>query len=355
MLNKKQNNLNLKLSDFDYYLPNELIAQKPLENRDESRLLVLNKIFRSIEHRKFSNIIDYLSSDDIIVYNDTKVIPARLIGKKENGSEIELLLIEQLDNNIWLCMVKPGKKAKPGSIIHFENNIMHCEILKSTSEGYREVRFYYEGDWWEILNKIGKTPLPPYIKRSSSELELLDKEKYQTVFAKMKGSSAAPTAGLHFSNELLKAIEKKGVCLTSITLHIGPGTFQPVKVEDISKHKMHPEWFKISEETAYIIKKGKQSGKRIIAVGTTTVRALESTVNESGSINPIESSTRLMIVPGYKFKIIDALITNFHLPKSTLLMLVCAFAGKDLIFNAYQEAIVKKYRFYSYGDAMFIF
>jgi len=347
--------MKLQLSDFDYYLPIELIAQKPLEKRDESRLLVLNKTSGNIEHSKFFNIINYLSSDDIIVYNDTKVIPAKLIGKKENGSEIELLLIEKLNNDTWLCMVKPGKKAKLGTILYFENNVMQGEITKITDEGYREIRFNYQGDWWTILEKIGMTPLPPYIKRDSNKLEPLDRENYQTVYAKIKGSSAAPTAGLHFSNDLLKTIKKKGIRFTSITLHIGPGTFQPVKVEDVSKHTMHPEWFKISDETAQFINNSKRIGKRIIAVGTTTVRALESSIDKKGFIKPTEISTRLMIVPGFKFKVIDALITNFHLPKSTLLMLVCAFAGKEYIFRAYEEAIGKRYRFYSYGDVMFIY
>ncbi len=345
----------MKLSDFDYCLPAELIAQTPLEKREGSKLLVIDRKDGTIQHNNFFHIVDYLSSDDVLVYNDTKVFPARLVGENDKGSKIELLLIEPLNENIWLCMVKPGKKAKSGSVIYFQDNLLQCKIRKSTEEGYREVEFSYEGDLWEIINKIGITPLPPYIKRDSNQLESFDRTHYQTVYAEKRGSSAAPTAGLHFSEELLNTIAQKGVSLASITLHIGPGTFQPVKVEDVTKHKMHPEWFYISQKTANTINEEKKSGKRIIAVGTTTVRALESTSDEDGFIKPLESSTRLMIVPGYKFKVIDALITNFHLPKSTLLMLVCAFAGKDLIFHAYQEAINRKYRFYSYGDAMFIF
>ena len=344
----------MKLSDFDYNLPQELIAQTALKQREQSRLLVVNKSEQSLTHTRFFDIVNYLNQDDLLVYNNTKVIPARLIGNTPSGAKVEFLLVEQLDEKRWLTMVKPGKKARPGANIFFGDGILKAEILGINEEGYREVLFSHDDDWWEILDKIGITPLPPYIKRDDQSKEEYDRMRYQTVYASEKGSSAAPTAGLHFTEKLLQQLKEKGITTTNITLHVGPGTFKPVKENDISKHIMHQEWYHISENNAKLINDAKKSGKRIVAVGTTSVRALESATNDKRMVMPGESSTRLMIVPGYKFKIVDKLITNFHLPKSTLLMLVSAIAGKDLIFKAYKEAVNEKYRFFSYGDAMFI-
>ena len=340
----------MKLDEFDYYLPEELIAQVPIEKRDESRLLVVDKNDKTIEHKVFKNIIDYLEPGDCLVRNNTKVIPARLYGKKETGANVEFVLLNQIEGDIWESIVRPGNKLRPGTKVLFGDGLLEAEILDIMEGGTRKVKFTYQGIFNEILDQIGLMPLPPYIHES-----LKDKDRYQTVYAKFKGSAAAPTAGLHFTPELLKQIEDKGIKIANVTLHVGIGTFRPVKEENIEDHKMHTEHFYIKEEDAQKINEAKQNGKRVIAVGTTSCRVLETIADENtGMVRAQEGDTGIYIYPGYKFKCIDALITNFHLPKSTLLMLVSAFSGREFILKAYEEAVKEKYRFFSFGDAMLI-
>ena len=335
--------------DFDYDLPKELIAQTPLLKRDESKLLVLDKETGSVTHKKFYDIIDYLNPGDALVINDTKVIPARIIGSKaDTGAVIELLLLKDLGDT-WECLAKPQKRLKVGTIITFGNNDLSAEVTEIRDEGITIVKLIYEGILMEILERLGSMPLPPYIHE-----KLKDADRYQTVYAKDYGSAAAPTAGLHFTKELLKRIEDKGIKIVHITLHVGLGTFRPVMVEDVTKHKMHSEHFIVTKEAADILNEIKDSGNRIIAVGTTSVRTLETIMQTNDKFVPMVGDTSIFIYPGYKFKAIDALITNFHLPKSTLVMLVSAFASRDKILNAYKIAIENDYRFFSFGDAMFI-
>lgn len=333
-----------------YDLPEELIAQTPIDKRDESRLLVLNKENGKIEHKVFKNIIEYLKPNDCLVINNTRVIPARLLGKKEHtGGAIEIFLLNDLGNNQWEVLTKPGRKAIPGARFIFGDNDLIAEVVSVKDDGNRIVKLYYEGIFNEVLDKIGVMPLPPYIHE-----KLNDKERYQTVYSKFKGSAAAPTAGLHFTKDLLKQIEEKGINIAEVTLHVGLGTFRPVKEENILEHKMHSEHYQINEEACKKINQSKEKGGRIIAVGTTSCRVLESIATTNGKVEPCEGDTEIFIYPGYKFKILDALITNFHLPESTLIMLVSAFAGYDNVMNAYKTAVNDKYRFFSFGDAMFI-
>lgn len=341
----------MKVSDFNFELPKELIAQHPIEKRDESRLMVLNK--DKIEHRVFKDIIEYLNPGDCLVLNNTKVIPARLYGNKitngENGAAVEVLLLKQLEDDIWEVLVRPGRKLQIGTEISFKDNLLKGTIIESLEDGKRKIKFEYKGIFNEILDKIGTMPLPPYIKE-----ELKEKDRYQTIYAKYEGSSAAPTAGLHFTKELLEKIENKGVKIANVTLHVGLGTFRPVQVENIEEHHMHTEHFYIKQEDAEKINNAKKSSKRIIAVGTTSCRVLESIADSNGLVKAQEGDTGIFIYPGYKFKCIDNLITNFHLPESTLVMLVSALAGKENIMKAYKEAIKEKYRFFSFGDSMYI-
>ncbi len=345
----------MKVSDFYYNLPKELIAQHPLENRDESRLMILNRNKQTIEHKFFKNIIDYLEPGDCLVINNTKVIPARLYGIKINETSehepahVEFLLLKQIDKDIWEVMVRPGKKLKKGVKVDFGNGLLKAEILEMLENGNRKVKFYYNGIFNEILDQIGLMPLPPYITE-----KLKDKDRYQTVYAKYEGSAAAPTAGLHFTTELLNQIKLKGITIANVTLHVGIGTFRPVKVENIEEHNMHTEHFYIKNEEAEKINTAKRNGKKIIAVGTTSCRVLETVADEEGMLKETEGDTSIFIYPGYKFKCIDKLITNFHLPESTLIMLVSALAGKDFIMQAYKTAVEEKYRFFSFGDAMLI-
>lgn len=339
----------MKLSEFNYYLPEELIAQTPIEKRDESRLMVLDKETGQIEHKTFKDIINYLEPGDCLVRNNTKVIPARLYGKKETGANVEFVLLKNIEGDIWEAMVRPGNKLHQGAKVIFGDGLLKAEILDSLPDGTRKVQFSYDGIFNEILDKIGLMPLPPYIHES-----LKDNDRYQTVYAKYDGSAAAPTAGLHFTNELLKQIEEKGIDIANVTLHVGIGTFRPVKEENIEEHHMHTEHYYIKEEDAEKINKAKKAGKRVIAVGTTSCRTIETIADENGFVKACEGDTGIYIYPGYKFKCLDALITNFHLPESTLLMLVSALAGKENIMNAYEEAVKGKYKFFSFGDAMFI-
>lgn len=339
----------MKVSDFNYDLPKELIAQVPLEKRDESRLMILNRKEQMIEHKSFKDIYDYLQPGDCLVRNNTKVLPARLYGKKETGANIEFLLLNRIDKDDWETIVRPGNKLRPGTKVVFGEGILKAEILEIMPGGTRRVRFEYNGIFNEILDKIGLMPLPPYIHE-----ELKQKDRYQTVYAKYDGSAAAPTAGLHFTDELLKKLEEKGVQIANVTLHVGIGTFRPVKVDNIEEHAMHSEHFYIKQEDVDKINKAKQEGHRIISVGTTSCRVLETVADENGMLKPQEGDTQIFIYPGYKFKCIDGLITNFHLPESTLLMLVSALAGKEFIMGAYEEAVKERYRFFSFGDAMFI-
>lgn len=336
--------------DFYYDLPPELIAQTPIADRASSRLLCLDKNSGEIHHERFYNIIDHLLPGDCLVMNNTRVIPARLYGSKVGtGGKIEFLLLKRVEGNKWEVILKPGKKAKPGACFEFGNGILRAKIIDVIEDGNRIVEFEYDGIWEEILDKLGEMPLPPYIKE-----KLDDKERYQTVYSKVEGSAAAPTAGLHFTPDLLKKIEEKGVDIAYVTLHVGLGTFRPVSVDNVEEHIMHSEFYQISEETADKINKAKQNGGRVIAVGTTSVRTLETVADKSGYIRSASGDTNIFIYPGYDFKIVDALITNFHLPESTLLMLISAFAGKEKVFNAYETAIKEKYRFFSFGDAMLI-
>ena len=340
----------MKVSDFNYNLPQELIAQVPIKNRDESRLMVLDKKNKTIEHKIFKDIINYLKPGDCLVRNNTKVIPARLYGiKEETGINVEFLLLNRIEGDYWEVMVRPGRRLKEGTKVIFGNGILQAEILEIMNGGNRKVKFTYEGIFNEILDKIGLMPLPPYIHE-----KLKEKDRYQTVYAKYEGSAAAPTAGLHFTNELLEEIRQKGIDIANVTLHVGIGTFRPVKEENVEEHAMHTEHFYIKQEDVEKINKAKKEGHRIIAVGTTSCRVLESIVDENGYVKPIEADTGIFIYPGYKFKCIDGLITNFHLPESTLIMLVSALAGKDYIMHAYEEAVKEKYRFFSFGDAMAI-
>ncbi len=342
----------MKVSDFYYELPKELIAQHPLEKRDESRLMVLHRDTQEIEHKKFRDIIEYLNPGDCLVINNTKVLPARLYGKiigKQTEKLVEFLLLKQLENDNWEVMVRPGKKLKTGVQVEFGEGILKAEILEILENGNRKVHFEYEGIFNEILDKIGLMPLPPYITE-----KLEQKDRYQTVYAKYEGSAAAPTAGLHFTKELLGQIKAKGIEIANVTLHVGIGTFRPVKVENIEDHKMHTEHFYIKKEDADKINKAKREGHRVIAVGTTSCRVLETIANENGEVADTEADTGIFIYPGYKFKCIDSLITNFHLPESTLIMLVSSLAGKEFIMQAYEKAVQEKYRFFSFGDAMLI-
>ena len=340
----------MKVSDFNYELPQELIAQVPIKDRSASRLMVLNKENKTIEDKIFKDILDYLKPGDCLVRNNTKVIPARLYGiKEETGVHIEFLLLKRIEGDIWEVMVHPGRRLKIGTKVIFGNGLLKAEILEMMEGGNRKVKFEYEGIFNEILDQIGLMPLPPYIKE-----KLDDKSRYQTVYAKYEGSAAAPTAGLHFTEELLKKIKEKGVEIANVTLHVGIGTFRPVKVENIEEHDMHSEHYYIKHEDAEKINNTKKNGGRIIAVGTTSCRVLESVADESGFVKETEGDTSIFIYPGYKFKCIDCLITNFHLPESTLIMLVSALAGKDYIMKAYKHAVEEKYRFFSFGDAMFI-
>lgn len=336
--------------DFNFYLPEELIAQDPLEDRSSSRLLVLDKETGDLEHKVFKDIIDYLREGDCLVINNTKVIPARLIGEREgSGAKVELLLLKRQENDVWETLVKPGKKAKTGDRISFGGGLLVGEIIKVVDEGNRLVKFYYEGIFEEILDKLGQMPLPPYITH-----QLKDKNRYQTVYAKYEGSAAAPTAGLHFTKELLEQIAAKGITIANVTLHVGLGTFRPVKVENILEHHMHSEFYHIEEEEAKKINNTKMNGGRIICVGTTSCRTVESAAGEDGMVKPGSGNTEIFIYPGYKFKVLDALITNFHLPESTLIMLVSALAGREHVLHAYDVAVKERYRFFSFGDAMLI-
>ena len=339
----------MKLSEFNYYLPEELIAQTPIEKRDESKLMILDKNTGKVEHKVFKDIINYLEPGDCLVRNNTKVIPARLYGKKETGANVEFVLLKNLEGDIWEAMVRPGNKLHVGAKVIFGNGLLKAEILESLPDGTRKVKFSYNGIFNEILDQIGLMPLPPYIHES-----LKDNNRYQTVYAKFDGSAAAPTAGLHFTEDLLKQIEEKGVDIANVTLHVGIGTFRPVKEESIEDHHMHTEHYYIKQEDADKINRAKQNKKRVIAVGTTSCRTIETIADEKGFVKPCEGDTGIYIYPGYKFKCLDALITNFHLPESTLLMLVSALAGRENILNAYNIAVKEKYRFFSFGDAMFI-
>ncbi len=346
----------LNVSDFDYFLPEEQIAQDPLADRSSSKLLVLDKNTGETSHHVFKEIIDYLNPGDCLCINNTKVIPARLIGRKKTGGVVEVLLLKRLEDekSKWEVLTRPGKKARVGDEIIFggegpEDFDLLCRVTEVKEDGNRIVEFEYDGIFEEILDKLGQMPLPPYITH-----RLEDKNRYQTVYAKIEGSAAAPTAGLHFTNELLEQIKEKGVKVVSVTLHVGLGTFRPVQVENILDHKMHSEYYEVSEETAKILNETKANGGRIISVGTTSTRTLESVTDENGIVHAGSGETQIFIYPGYKFKAIDGLITNFHLPKSTLIMLVSALAGRKNVLNAYKEAVEKKYRFFSFGDAMFI-
>ena len=341
---------NLKVSDFYYDLPKDLIAQDPLTDRSASRLMVLDKKSGEIAHRSFSDIKEYLRPGDCLVLNNTKVIPARLLGRKEGtDAQVEVLLLKRLSEDTWETLVKPGKKLREGAYVNFGEGLLRGEIINVLPDGNRQVRFFYDGIFEEVLDRLGEMPLPPYITH-----KLKDKDRYQTVYAKQEGSAAAPTAGLHFTKDLLKEIEAMGVRIAEVTLHVGLGTFRPVKVKTVEEHEMHTEYCEISEETAACINSCKAEGNRIFCVGTTSVRTLESMADENGFVQAGHMDTGIFIYPGYRFKVPDAIITNFHLPESTLLMLVSAFAGKESVFRAYEEAIRDRYRFFSFGDAMLI-
>jgi len=340
----------MKASDFNFYLPEDLIAQHPLEKRDSSKLMVLDKKTGEITHSTFNNIINYLNEGDTLVLNNTRVMPARLIGEKaETGGKIEFLLLKRLEGDKWECLAKPGKKAKIGQKFTFGEGKLTCEVIDIIEEGNRIIEFSYEGIFEQVLDELGDMPLPPYITE-----KLEDKERYQTVYSKEKGSAAAPTAGLHFTKELLTEIREKGINIAYLTLHVGLGTFRPVKVEDVNDHIMHSEFYQLDEENAKIINDTKKRGNKVISVGTTSTRTLETIANEDGEVKAQNGWTNIFIYPGYKFKVVDQLITNFHLPESTLIMLVSALAGKENVINAYNEAVKNRYRFFSFGDSMFI-
>lgn len=342
--------MKLKTSDFYFDLPRELIAQDPLADRTSSRLLMLDRRTGTVRHEVFRNVLDYLHPEDCLVLNDTRVLPARLLGVKEDtGAAIEVLLLKRREGDVWETLVKPGKKMKPGAKLVFGNGLLKAEVLDVVEEGNRLVKFFYQGIFEEVLDSLGEMPLPPYITH-----KLKDKNRYQTVYAKYDGSAAAPTAGLHFTNELLGKIEEKGVKLAYVTLHVGLGTFRPVKAQNILEHHMHSEYYQITEHAANTINAAKKNGRRVICVGTTSCRTVESAADEHGRLKACCGDTDIFIYPGYRFKVMDGLITNFHLPESTLVMLVSAFAGRENVLNAYQEAIEERYRFFSFGDAMFI-
>ena len=341
----------LKTESYDYYLPEELIAQKPADKRDNSRLLVYNRADKSIQHKVFHDIIDYLKAGDVLVVNNTKVIPARLYGtKRETNAKMEILLLKRLNLTDWEVLIKPGKRAKIGSIIDISPELS-LNVVSDTDFGGKVVSFKFDGVFENILDKVGVMPLPPYIKAQPNKF----KERYNTVYAKVDGSAAAPTAGLHFTTELMDKLKAKGVIVANVLLHVGLGTFRPVSEDDILKHDMHTEYYEVSEETAEILNKAKREGRRVIAVGTTSVRTLESATDENGVIKAQHNTTNIFIYPGYKFKMVDALITNFHLPKSTLIMLVSAFIGRDETIRMYEEAVREKYHFFSFGDATFLY
>ena len=340
----------MKTSDFYYDLPKELIAQDPLEDRSSSRLLVLHRKSGRVEHRVFTDIVEYLKPGDCLVRNNTKVIPARLYGTRvDTGATIELLLLKRMENDVWETLVKPGKKARQGAVISFGDGILTGEIIDVKEDGNRLIQFRYEGIFEEILDQLGQMPLPPYITHT-----LKDKNRYQTVYAKYEGSAAAPTAGLHFTEELFRKLEEKGVLVANVTLHVGLGTFRPVKVDDVSKHHMHTEFYQVTKEEADKINKAKQAGGRIVCVGTTSCRTIESAADENGVLKPGQGDTDIFIYPGYSFKMMDVLNTNFHLLESTFLMLVSALAGKEQVMRVYEEAVQERYRFFSFGDAMII-
>jgi S-adenosylmethionine:tRNA ribosyltransferase-isomerase len=340
----------MKVSDFDFDLPEELIAQHPLEKRDSSRLMVLDKNTGEIEHKSFHDVIEYLNEGDTLVLNNTRVMPARLIGEKEGtGGKIEFLLLKRIEGDRWECLAKPGKRAKIGQKFTFGEGKLKCTVVDIVEEGNRIIEFSYEGIFEQVLDELGEMPLPPYITE-----KLEDKERYQTVYSKEKGSAAAPTAGLHFTEELLREIKAKGVNIAYLTLHVGLGTFRPVKVEDINEHIMHSEYYHLDKENADLINETKKRGNKVIAVGTTSTRTLETIGDENGFVREQSGWTDIFIYPGYKYKVIDELITNFHLPESTLIMLVSALSGKENVMNAYNEAVKKKYRFFSFGDSMLI-
>ena len=340
----------LKKSDFYFDLPQELIAQDPLKDRSASRLLMLDKVSGKTEHHIFKDIVDYLRPGDCLVLNNTKVLPARLMGVKEDtGAAIEVLLLKRRENDVWETLVKPGKKMKPGARISFGDGCLKAEVLEIVEEGNRLIQFSYDGIFEEVLDRLGEMPLPPYITH-----KLQDKNRYQTVYAKYEGSAAAPTAGLHFTKELLRRIEDKGVQIAYVTLHVGLGTFRPVKADNILEHHMHSEYYQVTEEAAGKINRAKADGHRVICVGTTSCRTVESAVREDGTLEACCDNTEIFIYPGYQFKVLDCLITNFHLPESTLVMLVSALAGRENVMRAYEEAIREQYRFFSFGDAMFI-
>ena len=340
----------MKKSDFYFDLPQELIAQDPLEDRSSARLLMLHKETGEIEHHVFREIIDYLGAGDCLVLNNTKVIPARLLGQKaDTGAAVEVLLLKRQNADVWETLVRPGKKCRPGTRLSFGDGMLQAEVLEVVEEGNRLIRFEYEGIFEEVLDKLGEMPLPPYITH-----KLQDKNRYQTVYAKYEGSAAAPTAGLHFTKELLAAIEQKGIKIAYVTLHVGLGTFRPVKEDDILAHHMHSEYYEVSDEAAKVINETKACGGRVICVGTTSCRTIESAADEEGRVCSGCGNTEIFIYPGYHFKVLDCLITNFHLPESTLVMLVAALAGREHVLHAYEEAITEKYRFFSFGDACFI-
>ena len=342
--------MELKKKDFYFDLPQELIAQDPLEDRSSSRLLMLDKDTGAVSHHVFREIVDYLNPGDCLVLNNTKVIPARLLGEREGtGAHVEVLLLKRREGDVWETLVKPGKKCKPGTRLSFGGGLLKAEVLETVEEGNRLIHFEYEGIWEEVLDRLGEMPLPPYITH-----KLQDKNRYQTVYAKYEGSAAAPTAGLHFTRELLEQIEAKGVYIAYVTLHVGLGTFRPVKEDNVLEHHMHSEFYQVTEEAAKKINHSKKAGGRIICVGTTSCRTIESAADEQGVVHPGSDNTEIFIYPGYQFKVLDALITNFHLPESTLVMLVSALAGRENVLNAYEEAIRERYRFFSFGDAMFI-
>lgn len=340
----------MKVSDFDYELPQELIAQDPLPTRSDSRLMVLGRADGRVEHRQFTDILDYLAPGDCLVLNNTRVIPARLYGVKEDtGAQVEVLLLKRRENDVWEALVRPGKKLRPGARVRFGDGLLTGEIVEVVEEGNRLVRFHYEGIFEELLDRLGQMPLPPYITH-----ELRDKNRYQTVYARHDGSAAAPTAGLHFTEELLGKVREKGVQIAEVTLHVGLGTFRPVKAEQVLDHHMHSEFYQVSAEAAETINRAKREGRRVISVGTTSTRTLESAADENGFLCEKSGWTDIFIYPGYQFRVIDGLITNFHLPQSTLIMLVSAFAGREQVLNAYREAVRERYRFFSFGDAMYI-
>ena len=339
----------MKTSDFYYYLPEELIAQTPLERRDSSRLMHLDKATGAVEHRHFFDLPEYLRAGDCLVLNDSRVLPARLIGRRESGGAVEVLLLRDRGEGIWECLTRPGRKTQPGAKLSFGEGELTATVVDAIEDGNKLIQFHYEGIFLEVLERLGKMPLPPYIKK-----ELEDQERYQTVYSREVGSAAAPTAGLHFTPELLEQIEDKGVKVCYLTLHVGLGTFRPVKAKNIEDHEMHAEYCIVPEETARIVTETKKAGGRVVCVGTTSCRTIESFANGDGTLDSKSGWTDIFIYPGYRFKCMDALVTNFHLPESTLIMLISAFAGRERVLSAYAEAVKEKYRFFSFGDAMFI-